>query len=63
MASHRLAEALKKQKVSKRQFAKRIGKKYENVFRYFKPGYDPKLSALASWAKALKIRVRDLIRE
>jgi transcriptional regulator with XRE-family HTH domain len=63
MVRHRLAEVLKRRRVSKRQFAKRIGKKYENVFRYFHPGYDPKLSALAAWAKALKVKVQDLISE
>lgn len=40
-----------------------IGIDYPTVFRYFRPGYDPKLSTLHKWAKALKIKVRDLIKE
>lgn len=63
MAHHVLGEILKKKKLSKRQFAKLIGSRYEHVFRFFRPGYDPKLSVLTLWAKALKCRVRDLIKE
>lgn len=60
MVKLRLAQVLKKQKLSKRQFAKRLGVRYENVFRYFRPGYNPRLSVLAAWAKVLKVRVQDL---
>ncbi|MBK8204923.1 MAG: helix-turn-helix transcriptional regulator [Bdellovibrionales bacterium] len=54
---------MKKKGLSKRQFAKRIGKDYSAVFRYFREGYDPKLSTLEDWAKALNCRVRDLVEE
>lgn len=58
-----LKEMLQKRGLSKRQFAQRLGMRYEHVFRLFRPGVDPKLSTLAKWAKALRCRVRDLIRE
>lgn len=63
MAKLILAEVLKKKGLSKRQFAKRLGKDYPAVFRYFREGYDPKLSTLEDWAKALNCRVRDLVEE
>jgi transcriptional regulator with XRE-family HTH domain len=63
MAKHILAEVLKKKKLSKRQFAKLIGLRYEHVFRYFRAGYDPKLSVLTLWATALKMTVKSLIVE
>lgn len=63
MAKLILGEVLKKKKLSKRRFAKLLDQRYENVFRYFRDGYDPKLSTLSLWAKALKCRVRDLVRE
>lgn len=58
-----LAEALQKKGLSKRQFAKKIGKEYPTVFRYFRDGYDPKLSSLEVWAKVLGCRIRDLYEE
>jgi hypothetical protein len=63
MAKLILGEVLRKKSLSKRKFAKLIGEEYANVFRYFRPTYDPKLSKLAFWAKKLGVRVRDLIRE
>lgn len=63
MARHRLAEVLKKKKVSKRQLAIRLDVDYANVFKYFRVGHDPKLSTLTAWAKALRCKVRDLIEE
>lgn len=62
-AQHRLAETLKKKKLSKRQFAKRLGVDYANVFRLFRPSYDPKLSTLRKWARIIGCRVRDLYEE
>jgi len=64
MAKLILERVLKKKGISKREFARRL-KLYDpnNVFRYFREGYDPKLSTLSKWAKALKVRVRDLIEE
>ena len=63
MAKLVLAEVLKKKGLLKRKFAKRLGKDYPGVFRYFREGYDPKLSTLEDWAKALNCRVRDLVEE
>lgn len=63
MAKLLLAEVLKKKGLSKRQFAKKLGKEYPAVFRYFRPDYDPKLSSLESWAKVLGCRTRDLYEE
>lgn len=60
MATLILAKVLKKKRISKRQFAKRLGREYHTVFRYFKEGYDPKLSTLAEWAKALGVRISEL---
>lgn len=58
-----LAEALLKKGMSKRQFAKRLGIPYQYVFRYFRAGYDPRLSMLAAFAKALDVKIKDLYRE
>lgn len=63
MARLILGEYLAKTRISKRQFAKRLGIRYENVFRLFREGYDPKFSTINRWAQVLKCRVRDLIRE
>jgi transcriptional regulator with XRE-family HTH domain len=58
-----LASVLKQKKITKYQFAKLLKQEYYSVFRYFRPGYDPKFSTLQKWAKVLKVRVRDLIKE
>jgi len=58
-----LDQVLKRKKLSKRQFAKRIGKDYPTVFRYFRKGYDPKLSTLTLWARAIGVKVSALYRE
>lgn len=63
MAKLILDEILEKKGMSKRQFAKKLGKDYPGVFRYFREGYDPKLSSLEAWAKVLGCRVRDLVEE
>jgi len=63
MAKLILAEVLKKKNLSKRQFAKRLKIDYSSVFRYFRDGYDPKLSTLERWAKAIGVKVRDLLEE
>lgn len=63
MVRLKLAQALKKRKISKRQFAKHLGISYHNVFRYFHEGYDPKLSTLFKWASVLKVKIRDLFEE
>lgn len=58
-----LEQVLKKRKLSKYRFAKLLRQHYNNVARYFRPGYDPKLSTLATWAKVLHCRIRDLYKE
>lgn len=63
MAKLLLKNILKCKNLSKRQFAKLIGIKYENVFRYFKRDYDPKLSSLETWANALDVKISDLYKE
>lgn len=63
MAKLILADVLKKKKLSKRQFALRLGEAYNNVFRYFRTGYDPRWSTMEKWAKALGVRIRDLFKE
>ena len=63
MAKIRLAEILKQKKITKYRFAKLVGVEATNVTKYFKPGYDPKLSTLDRWAKALEVSVRDLVQD
>ena len=63
MAKLALAKALKSKKLSKRQFAIRLGIAYHNVFRLFHATQDPKLSTLSKWAKAIGCNVTDLIKE
>jgi predicted transcriptional regulator len=63
MAKIILEKILEKKKISKRQFSKKMGMIYSNVFRIFRPGYDPKFSTLVDWAKALDVKVKDLIEE
>ena len=63
MVTLRLAQMLKKRKLTRYRFALLMRVDYKNSARWFKAGYDPKLSTLAAWAKILKCRVRDLIKE
>lgn len=63
MARVRLNEVLKQKKITKYAFAKLIGAETSNVAKYFKPDYDPKLSTIAKWAKALNVSVKDLIQD
>lgn len=63
MAKLLLSSILKKKGLSKRQFAKLLNMEYDNVFRFFRAGYDPKLSVLEKWAKVLGVRIRDLFKE
>jgi transcriptional regulator with XRE-family HTH domain len=58
-----LAQMLKQRGFSKRKFAKDLGERYTNVFRYFNSGYDPKLSTLAKWAAVLNCQIADLFSE
>lgn len=63
MARLTLAAALEKKKMSKRQFAKRLGAHYHSVFQFFKPTYNPTFKTMTRWAKAIGCRVRDLFQE
>lgn len=63
MARLLLADVMKRREISKRQLAKRLKIDYSSVFRYFRKGYDPKLSTLEKWAKALGVKIRDLIED
>ncbi len=63
MAKVILEEVLKKKKISKRQFAKKLGVLYSNVFRIFRKNYDPKLSTIEEWARILNVKVSDLIED
>jgi transcriptional regulator with XRE-family HTH domain len=63
MARLILDQVLKRKKISKYRFAKLLDMEYDNVFRFFRKGYDPKLSVLTRWAQVLGCKVRDLIKE
>jgi transcriptional regulator with XRE-family HTH domain len=58
-----LSQVLKKHKLSKRQFAIRLGAKEHSVYQFFKPEYNPTFKMLCRWAKAIGCRVKDLIKE
>lgn len=59
----KLAHMLERKGLSKRQFAKLLGVSYPAVFRYFRDGYDPKLSTLKRWAKVIECKIKDLYDE
>lgn len=63
MAKFILGDVLKKKSWSKRRFAMELDERYSDVFRYFRKGYDPKLSKLSKFAKALKCKISDLYSE
>jgi len=59
----RLEAILQKKKVSKYRLAQMLDVPTSNVFRYFKSGFDPKLSTLEKLAKVLEVKVKDLLDE
>jgi DNA-binding Xre family transcriptional regulator len=59
----KLEAIMQKRKISKYRLAQMLGLPTSSVFRYFKPDYDPKLSSLEKIAKALEVKVRDLLDE
>jgi len=63
VARIRLAKILKEKDLTKYRFAKLVGMTSSNLPKIFKPGYDPKLSTLEKWAKALDVSVNDLIED
>lgn len=63
MAKVALEKVLKKKKLTKYAFAKLVGVPSSNTAKYFKSGYDPRLSTIERWAKALDVSVKDLIED
>ena len=63
MAELKLEKILREKGISKRQFSKMLQEDESNVYRYFRNGYDPKLSTLKKWATKLKLTVEDLVKE
>lgn len=63
MAKLILGEVLKRKKLSKRQFAKRMGYHYASVFQFFRPTYNPTFKMMIRWAEAAECKVRDLFKE
>lgn len=63
MAKVILNKVLKEKKITKYRFAKMLKMESSNLTKVFKPGYDPKLSTLEKWAKALDCSVTDLIED
>lgn len=63
MAKLQLEKVLEKKGISKRQFAKLLELDPANVFRFFRPGYNPTFEMMVKWAGVLKVKVRDLIEE
>lgn len=63
MAVLRLKEALKKKKISHREFARLVKTDRGTLGRYLRGEGNPRFDTLKKWAKALKIKVRDLIKE
>jgi transcriptional regulator with XRE-family HTH domain len=63
MFTLRLEELLDKKGLSKRAFAKLLKIQYPHVFRFFRPGYDPKLSMLLRWSEALKCDIEELFKK
>ena len=59
----KLEAIMQKRKISKYRLAQMLGLPTSSVFRYFKPDYDPKLSSLEKIARALEVKVRDLLDE
>jgi transcriptional regulator with XRE-family HTH domain len=63
MAKLILGSVLKRKKMTKMEFAKRMGIKYAAVFAYFRPTYNPTFRMMERWAKVLGVRIRDLFQE
>lgn len=59
----KLDTVIEKKKISKYRLAQLLDVPTPSVFRYFRPGYDPKLSTLEKIAKVLEVKVRDLLDE
>lgn len=58
-----MAEILRKKKMSKRRLAMALGIDYRRVFSYFRPSFNPTLKTLDRLAKALGVKIADLLRD
>jgi transcriptional regulator with XRE-family HTH domain len=63
MAKLILARILKKKRLSKREFARRTGIRYDNVSKVFHKDHNPSLETLTRYAKAVGVKVRDILDE
>lgn len=63
MAKLQISEVLRKKAMSKRELAKRMGIDYRRVFSMFRPTFNPTLKTLERIAKALGVKVTDLIKD
>jgi len=58
-----IEKILKKKRLTKYAFAKMLNHSYSTTVRYYKPGFNPRLSTLERWAELLDVSVKDLIEE
>jgi transcriptional regulator with XRE-family HTH domain len=63
MAKIRLSEELKKQKISKRQFTIMMKSDTGTMGRYYRGDGNPTLATLDKWAKALGVKIKDLVKD
>lgn len=63
MARLVLKELLRRKRISVRAFSRLINTDISGAFRAVRPDYNPTLKTMTLWAKALKCKVRDLIKE
>lgn len=63
MAKLKLKAALDKKKISKRAFAKLLEVDRGSLSRFYKGNCNPTLETLNKFAKALGVKVKDLIKE
>lgn len=63
MATLRLKDILKQRKISHRKFSQLLGVERGTLARYLRPDYNPTLATLEKIAKALGLKVRDLLKE
>lgn len=58
-----IKEVCKRLGISQHELARRMRTEEKNAYRYFKRDYDPKFQTLSQIAKALRVKIRDLIKE
>ena len=57
-----LASVLKKKRISKLEFGRRLGIDQRNLSKLFRKGYNPRVSTLYLYAKVIGCKARDLIK-